>query len=159
MATRFDTASEHTFLISDGLWEARGRALVGPEARDAVITGRTEVRGLGGGLILAESTMTVQADVPFEVRQSYEIRRTAIGERFTFVSHNDRIGDMEGEVWLLPDYILLHYASAKGRFRGSEMLIRRAPDHYTAVGNFVADRRAQTVWEVELRRVATSSRG
>jgi hypothetical protein len=32
------------------------------------------------------------------------------------------------------------------------MLIRRSSDRYTAVGHFVADQRAQTVWEVELTR-------
>jgi hypothetical protein len=157
MATRYGTSSEHTFLVADGEWEARGRGLVGPDARDAEITGRTSIKSRGGGLITAESLMTVHADIPFDVRQMYEVRRTILPERLTFISRNDRIGELEGEIWLLPDYVVLHYASPKGRFRGSEMLIRRSPDHYTAVGHFVADRRAQTVWEVELTRTAVRS--
>lgn len=154
MATRFETASEHTFLVSDGVWEAHGRALLGADAREAEVHGRTEVRGLGGGFVAADSIMTVQAEVPFEVRQAYEVQSTSAPERLTFLSRNDRIGELVGELWLLPDYILMHYASPKGRFRGSEILIRRSADHYTAIGQFVADRRAQTVWEVELRRTS-----
>ena len=157
MATRFDTSSQHTFLVADGQWEARGRGLVGPDAREAEISGRTSVRTRGGGLITVESVMTVHADIPFDVRQVYEVRRTILPERLTFVQRNDRIGELEGEIWLLPDYVVLHYASPKGRFRGSEMLIRRSPDRYTAVGHFVADTRAQTVWEVELTRTAASA--
>ena len=37
------------------------------------------------------------------------------------------------------------------------MLIRRSPDRYTAVGHFVADKRAQTVWEVELTRISSDA--
>ena len=154
MATRFDTSSQHTFLVTDGEWEARGKGLVGAEARETEITGRTSIHSRGGGLITAESLMTVHADIPFAVRQSYEVRRTPLPERYTFVSRNDRIGELEGEIWLLPEYVVLHYASPKGRFRGSEILIRRSPDRYTAVGHFVADHRAQTVWEVELTRTS-----
>lgn len=154
MATRIGTTSEHTFLVADGEWEARGKGLVGPDAREAEISGRTSIQNRGGGLITAESLMTVHGDLPFAVRQVYEVRRTILPERLTFVSRNDRIGELEGEIWLLPEYVLMHYASAKGRFRGSEMLIRRSPDHYTAVGHFVADHRAQTVWEVELTRTS-----
>jgi hypothetical protein len=54
----------------------------------------------------------------------------------------------------MPTYIMLHYGSSKGRFRGWELLLRRTPEHYTAIGQFVADGRTQTVWEVELRRKA-----
>jgi hypothetical protein len=154
MATRFETASHHTFLVSDGVWEAEGTGWVGDDAREAAISGRTEVRGLGGGLTVADSLMTVHAEVPFEVHQQYDVRATPNPDRYVFVSRNDRVGELSGEVSLMPDYIVLHYASAKGRWRGAEMLIRRSPDHYTAVGQFVADRRTQTIWQVELRRVA-----
>jgi hypothetical protein len=153
MATRFDIASRHTFLVSDGAWEATGTGWVGDDAREAKITGHTEVRALGGGAIVVESSMTVHADVPFEVHQHYEVRSTGAPERFRFVSRNDRLGELKGEINLLPDYIVLHYASAKGRFRGSEVLIRRAPDRYTAIGQFAADGHTQTMWEVELQRL------
>lgn len=152
MATRFDISSRHTFLVSDGNWEAVGVGWVGDEAREARITGHTEVRSLGAGATVVESTMTVHADVPFEVHQHYEVRRAAVPERLRFVSRNDRLGELKGEINLFQDYILLHYASAKGRFRGSECLLRRSPDHYTAIGQFIADGRTQTMWEVELRR-------
>ena len=159
MATRISTPSEHTFLVADGEWEARGKGLVGPDAREAEISGRTSILSRGGGLITAESLMTVHTDIPFDVRQIYEVRRTILPERLTFVSRNDRIGELEGEIWLLPEYVMMHYASAKGRFRGSEMLIRRSPDRYTAVGHFVADHRAQTVWQVELTRTSAFPAG
>jgi hypothetical protein len=153
MATRFDTSYEHTFLLADGVWEARGRALAGPDANEALVTGTSNVRVLGGGHIAVDSVMTVQAGIPFEVRQRYTITRTPTAERLTVVSRNDRIGELIGEMWLLGDSIQYHYASAKGRFRGGEWLRRRTPDHYTAIGHFVADGRAQIVWEVDLRRV------
>lgn len=154
MATRFDTIAQHTFLVADGKWDARGTGRVGPEGTEASITGHTEVRRHGGDLTTARSTMIVHSTVPFEVHQDYEIRRSSIPDRFTFVSRNDRVGELNGELWLLPGYILLHYASPKGRFRGSEILIRRTAQHYTAIGQFVADQRAQTVWEVELQRIS-----
>ena len=97
--------------------------------------------------------MIIHASIPFEVEQHYEVKSTSTPERYTFVSRNDRIGELSGEIWLLPAYILLHYASSKGRFRGSELLIRRTPNHYTAIGQFVADGGAQTVWEVQLKKV------
>jgi hypothetical protein len=152
MATRSDTASRHTFLVADGIWEAHGTGWVGDDAREARISGRTEIRGLGAGAIVVESSMIVHADVPFEVRQHYDVRGTAVPERYRFVSRNDRLGELKGEISLMPDHIMLHYASAKGRFRGSEVLIRRGPDHYTAVGQFIADNHTQTMWEVELKR-------
>jgi hypothetical protein len=49
MATRFDTSSQHTFLVADGQWE-RGRGLVGLDAREAEIIGHTSIRTRGGGL-------------------------------------------------------------------------------------------------------------
>ena len=157
MATRFDTSYEHTFLLADGVWEARGRALLGPDANEAVVTGTSNVRVLGGGQISIESVMTVRAGIPFEVRQRYTITRTSSAERLQVISRNDRIGELTGEMWILGDGIQYHYASAKGRFRGGEWLRRRSPEHYTAIGHFVADGRAQVVWEVELRRVLGGS--
>lgn len=154
MATRFDTTPQHTFMVADGKWDARGIGRVGPEGREARITGHTEIRNRGGGLVSAASTMIVHAQFPFEVRQVYEVRSTSAPERYTFVSTNDRIGELSGEIWLLPTYITLHYGSSKGRFRGWELLLRRTPEHYTAIGQFVADGRSQTVWEVELRRTS-----
>lgn len=153
MATQLDVPSHHTFLVADGKWEARGTGLVGSAGMKAAISGYTEVQQRGAGLLTARSTMIVHASIPFEVEQHYEVKSTSTPERYTFVCRNDRIGELSGEIWLLPAYILLHYASSKGRFRGSELLIRRTPGHYTAIGQFVADGSAQTVWEVQLKRV------
>jgi hypothetical protein len=159
MTTRVDMPAPHTFWVAAGDWEARGTGRVGPEGREARITGFTQVRPAGHGRFRVQSTMIVHTPVPFEVKQSYEIRDTGNGERYQFVSQNDRVGEMAGEIWLLPNYILLHSASAKGRFRGSEILLRRTPEHYTAIGQFIADRRAQSVWEVQLRRVSPEPPG
>ncbi len=157
MATHIDMPTQHTFLVAGGDWEARGAGRVGAEAQEARITGYTQVRPAGHGLFHVRSTMIVHTHIPFEVKQTYEIRDTGDGERYQFVSQNDRVGEMVGEIWLLPSYILLHSASVKGRFRGSEILLRRTPEHYTAIGQFIADRRAQSVWEVELRRLHPES--
>jgi hypothetical protein len=154
MATQFETAARHTFLVVDGAWDARGTGWVGDDARAAEITGHTEFRNVGGGLIVVESIMTVHAEPLFEVRQHYDVRSTRIPERYAFVLRTDRVGELKGDVCLLRDYMVLHYASPKGRFRGSEILIRRDLDHYTAVGQFTADARTQIVWEVELRRTS-----
>lgn len=154
MTTRLATPAPHTFWVAAGDWEAAGTGRVGPDGRVATITGFTQVRPAGSGRFRVQSTMIVHAQFPFEVKQTYDIRDTGNGERYHFVSQNDRVGEMEGEIWLLPNYILLHSASVKGRFRGSEILWRRTPEHYTAIGQFIADRRAQSVWEVQLRRVS-----
>ena len=154
MATRTDPTTQHTFLVVDGRWQARGTGVVGPMGMGGTITGNTVVTNRGGGLVTAESLMVVHASLSFEVHQQYEVRRTSNPDRYQFLTRSDRIGELQGELWLLPSYIMLHYASAKGRFRGSEVLIRRTPEHYTAIGQFIADSKAQTVWEVELHRVA-----
>jgi hypothetical protein len=159
MSTHIEMPTQHTFLVAAGDWEARGTGRVGADGREAQITGFTRVRPAGDGLFRVESTMIVHAHFPFEVKQTYEIRETSTPNRFQFVSHNDRVGEMVGEIWLLPNYIVLHSASAKGRFRGSEVLLRRTPEHYTAIGQFLADRRAQSVWEVQLRRVPSEGSG
>ncbi len=159
MATGVDAATRHTFLVTDGSWDAEGTGWVGDDARPAKITGHADFRGLGGGLIVVESVMTVHADSVFEVRQHYDVRATRIPERYAFVLRTDRVGELKGDASLLADYLVYHYSSTKGRFRGSEILIRRSPDHYTAIGQFIADARTQIVWEVELRRTASLGGG
>jgi hypothetical protein len=159
MSTHIEMPTQHTFLVAAGDWEARGSGRVGADGREARITGFTQVRPDGAGNFRVQSTMIVHAQFTFEVKQTYEIHETSTQNRFHFVSHNDRVGEMTGEIWLLPNYIVLHSASTKGRFRGSEVLFRRTTEHYTAIGQFLADRRAQSVWEVQLRRVSAEGAG
>jgi len=159
MATDIEMPTQHTFLVAAGDWEARGTGRVGADGREAGISGFTQVQPEGSGLFHVQSTMIVHTIIPFEVKQTYEIRETSTPHRFQFVSHNDRVGEMAGEIWLLPNYIVLHSASIKGRFRGSEVLLRRTSEHYTAIGQFLADRRAQSVWEVQLRRITAEGGG
>ena len=57
--------------------------------------------------------------LPFEVWQRYEFRQSDRPNTWNFVSQNDRVGEMTGEVVFWGPYAIMHYTSAKGRFRGS----------------------------------------
>lgn len=145
---------EHTFLLREGVWEAAGTGYVAADAVEARITGRTEVRHPAADRITNEGWMKVHTRKEFELWQRYEFRRDARPNTWTFVSHNDRVGELTGEVLFWGPHAIIHYASAKGRFRGSELLTRMSDEEYTSVGKFIADGRAETVWSVRLRRVA-----
>ena len=144
---------QHTFLLREGTWEAEGRGLLGVEATEARITGRTVVRHPEPDRITNEGWMRVHSSPAFEVWQRYEFSPTDRQGTWTFVSRNDRVGELRGEVLFWGPHALLHYASAKGRFRGSECMTRVSDEHYTSVGEFIADGRAETVWSVELKLV------
>ncbi len=145
---------QHTFLLREGVWEAEGTGYVAADAAEARISGRTEVRHPGPDRITNEGWMKVHTKTVFEIWQRYEFRPGSRPNTWTFVSHNDRVGDMTGEVLFWGPYALIHCASAKGRFRGSETLTRVSDSEYSSVGKFVADGRAETIWAVRLRRVS-----
>lgn len=145
---------QHTFLLREGVWEAEGTGYVAADAVEARITGRTEVRHPAPDRITNEGWMKVHTPTVFEIWQRYEFRPDARPRTWTFVSHNDRVGELTGEVLFWGPHALIHYASAKGRFRGSELMTRVNDEEYTSIGKFVADGRAETVWSVRLRRVS-----
>jgi len=146
---------QHSFLLREGTWEADGRGYVAAEGKDAAITGRTTVRHPSSERITTEGWMRIATmPLPFEVWQRYEFRPSDRPNTWNFVSQNDRVGEMTGEVVFWGPYAIMHYTSAKGRFRGSELMTRVSADEYTSIGKFIADGRAETVWSVHLRRVA-----
>jgi len=145
---------QHTFLLREGVWEAEGTGYVAADGVEARITGRTEVRHPAADRITNEGWMKVHARTEFEIWQRYDFRPGTRAHTWTFVSHNDRVGELTGEVLFWGPHAFIHYASAKGRFRGSELLTRVNDGEYTSVGKFIADGRAETVWSVRLRRVA-----
>lgn len=145
---------QHTFLLREGVWEAEGTGYVAADGAEARISGRTEVRHPAGDRITNEGWMKVHTPTTFEIWQRYEFRPGTRPNTWSFVSHNDRVGELTGEVLFWGPHAFIHYASAKGRFRGSELLTRVNDVEYTSVGKFVADGRAETVWTVRLKRVA-----
>ncbi len=146
---------EHTFLLREGVWEAEGQGYVSAEGRESRITGRTTIRRPSPDVITSEGFMRLHtAPIAFEVAQRFDFRPSDRPNTWSFVSHNDRVGDMTGEVVFWGDHALIHYASAKGRFRGSELMTRVHDREYTSIGKFIVDGRAETVWSVRLARVA-----
>ena len=146
---------EHTFLLREGVWEAEGQGYVSAEGRESRITGRTTIRHPSPDVITSEGFMRLHtAPIAFEVAQRFDFRPSDRPNTWSFVSHNDRVGDMTGEVVFWGDHALIHYASAKGRFRGSELMTRVHDREYTSIGKFIVDGRAETVWSVRLVRVA-----
>ena len=143
----------HTFLLREGVWEAEGRGLSGTDHAEARITGRTEIRHPLSDRITNEGWMRVHTTPVFEIWQRYEFAPSGRPDTWTFVSKNDRVGELTGEILFWGSHLILHYASAKGRFRGSELLTRVHDGHYTSIGEFIADGRAEMVWSVDLRRV------
>jgi hypothetical protein len=146
---------QHSFLLKEGVWEAEGRGYVTAEGKDARISGRTTIRHPSPDHITTEGFMRLHtAPIAFEVWQNFDFRPSDRPNAWTFVSHNDRVGELTGEVVFWGDYALIHYASAKARFRGSELMTRVNDGEYTSIGKFIVDGRAETVWSVRLVRVA-----
>jgi hypothetical protein len=146
---------QHSFLFKEGVWEAEGHGYVASEGRDARITGRTTVRHPSPDRITSEGFMRLHtAPVAFEVWQRFDFRPSDRPNTWNFVSQNDRVGELTGEVVFWGQHAIIHYASAKGRFRGSELMTRLNENEYTSIGKFIADGRAETVWSVRLARVA-----
>jgi hypothetical protein len=146
---------QHSFLLQEGVWEAEGRGYVAAEGTETRITGRTTVRHPAPDRITNEGWMRIHTlPLAFEVWQRYEFRPSDRPNTWNFVSQNDRVGELTGEVVFWGPHAILHYASAKGRFRGAELMTRVNDTEYTSLGKFVADGRAETVWSVRLVRVA-----
>jgi hypothetical protein len=146
---------QHSFLLKEGVWEAEGQGYVAAEGRDARITGRTTVRHPSPERITSEGFMRLHtAPVAFEVWQRFDFHPSDRPHTWAFVSQNDRVGELTGEVVFWGQHAIIHYASAKGRFKGSELMTRVNENEYTSIGKFVADGRAETVWSVRLVRVA-----
>ena len=145
---------QHSFLLEEGIWEAEGRGYIPSDGREAKISGRTTVRHPASDRITNEGWMRVHvAPIAFEVWQRFEFRPSDRPHIWNFVSQNDRVGELTGEVVFWGPHAILHYASAKGRFRGSEWMTRIDKDEYTSTGKFIADGKAETVWSVRLTRV------
>ncbi len=144
---------QHTFLLQEGVWEAEGQGYVSSSGTEARITGRTEIRHPDNEHITLESSMRVHTLPLFEVWQRYDFRPGGRRNTWAFVSKNDRVGELNGEVLFWGQHALVHYASPKGRFRGSELMTRVNENEYTTTGKFIADGRAEMVWTVRLRRV------
>ena len=145
---------QHSFLLREGVWDAEGRAYVAAEGIETRISGRTTVRHPSPERITNEGWMRVHTTpLAFEVWQRYEFRPSDRPNTWNFVSQNDRVGELTGEVVFWGPHAILHYASAKGRFRGSELMTRVSETEYTSLGKFIADGRAETVWSVRLVRV------
>jgi hypothetical protein len=145
---------QHSFLLKEGVWDAEGRAYVPADPREAKITGRTTVRHPAPERITNEGWMRVHTSpIPFEVWQRFEFRPSDRPNTWNFVSQNDRVGELTGEVVFWGPHAILHYASAKGRFRGSEWMTRVSDNEYTSTGKFIADGKAETIWSVRLVRV------
>jgi hypothetical protein len=143
---------QHTFLLREGIWEADGQGWMAAEGTEARITGRTEIRHPDPDHIVNEGWMRVHTAPLFEVWQRYEFRPGLRHNTWSFVSKNDRVGELTGEVVFWGPHAILHYASAKGRFRGSELITRVNDDEYTSIGKFIADGRAELLWSVRLKR-------
>lgn len=148
------TENKHSFLLQEGIWEADGRGYVGADGRETRITGRTTVRHAAPERITNEGWMRVHtAPIAFEVWQRFDFSPSDRSNTWTFVSRNDRVGELTGEVVFWGPHAILHYASAKGRFRGSEWMTRVSDDEYTSSGQFIADGKAEIFWSVRLTRV------
>jgi hypothetical protein len=90
---------QHSFLLQEGVWEAEGRGYVAAEGLDTRITGRTTVRHPAPDRITNEGWMRVHvAPIAFEVWQRYEFRPSDRPHIWNFVSQNDRVGELTGEV-------------------------------------------------------------
>ncbi|MGH7726359.1 MAG: hypothetical protein ACREOU_13105 [Candidatus Eiseniibacteriota bacterium] len=146
---------QHTFLLQEGVWEAEGRGYISSSATEARITGRTDIRHPEPDHITLESSMRVQTFPVFDVWQRYDFKPGGRANTWSFVSKNDRVGELNGEVLFWGEYAIVHYASPKGRFRGSELMTRVNEDEYTTTGKFIADGRAEMVWSVRLRRIGS----
>jgi hypothetical protein len=143
---------DHTFLVAEGLWRTEGEFLDGAGSRMAV-QGEAHIRHYPDKWVY-EGVLRTAATPPGEHRTVYDIQPLAPGSYATsWTSKSAAFGTLHGRFLLVGDAILSAYASATGRYRGQDSLLRRDECHYSARGALLDGGRILSAWSIELRRL------
>jgi hypothetical protein len=141
---------EHTFLLRPGLWRAEGEFVDALGVRTGV-EGTAELRHYPEKWIY-EGTLRTLSAPPQETRTVYQIHPLAPGTIATpWSSSSATFGTLHGRFLFLADAILSTYASATGRYRGQDTLLRREARHYSARGALFDGAKLLSAWSFELR--------
>lgn len=142
---------EHTFLLEEGLWEARGYYV------DSIgvlypVSGESRITHEGDRWI-NDSWMRIPADPPVEYRNRYVVDPFEEGtDRTSWVSENPALGRLRGSFVLVDDTILSVYGTEDGRLRGAEALQRASSVLYRGRGCLMEGGRKISSWAVDLKR-------
>jgi hypothetical protein len=148
---------EHTFLLEEGLWEARGYYV------DSIgvlypVSGGSRITHEGDRWI-NDSWMRLPADPPVEYRNRYVVDPFEEGtDRTSWVSENPALGRLFGSFVLVDDTILSVYGTEDGRLRGSEALLRVSSILYRGRGCLMEGEKKISSWSVELKRQESGTR-
>lgn len=144
-------SADHTFLLEDGLWIARGYYI------DSIgvlypVNGESRIAHEGDRWI-NDSWMRIPADPPVEYRNRYVITPFDEGTDCTvWISENPALGRLRGTFVLVDDTILSVYGTEDGRLRGSEALLRVSSILYRGRGCLMEGEKKISSWAVELKR-------
>ncbi|NPU83424.1 MAG: hypothetical protein HPY65_02960 [Syntrophaceae bacterium] len=149
--------ADHTFLLAEGLWIARGYyidSIVVPYP----VSGESRITHEGDRWI-NDSWMRIPADPPVEYRNRYVVTPFEEGTDCTaWISENPALGRLRGTFILVDDAILSVYGTEDGRLRGSEALLRVSSILYRGRGCLMEGEKKVSSWSVELKRQESGTR-
>jgi hypothetical protein len=142
-------ASNHSFLLKEGLWRCEGEFVDATGARMAV-HGEAHIRHFPDKWIY-EGVLRTQASPPAEHRTVYEIQPMAPGNFATsWTSRSAAYGTLQGRFIVVGDAILSAYESATGRYRGQDTILMRDERRYSARGALLDGGKILSAWAFEL---------
>jgi hypothetical protein len=144
---------EHTLLLREGKWSAKG----------SYIDGNTTVMPFQGGLVTthgnkmwthATKMQLTTGDTLLEVETSCDIIPfVKNNDTTTWNSDNPGIGILSGKFVIVDDAILSICHSETGEFEGSEYFLKVSDSHYRNWGILTRKRAKLSSWIMELTRV------
>jgi hypothetical protein len=103
---------------------------------------------------LFEAVQHLRGDPARVQHNRYEIVPFSPGARSThWTALNPAIGALRGRFVIVGDSILSFYASATGRYRGFESLLRRDRARYSVRGSLLEEDKLVSSWSLELTRL------
>ena len=103
---------------------------------------------------LFEAVQRLRGDPARVQHNRYEIVPFSPGARSThWTALNPTIGALRGRFVIVGDSILSFYASATGRYRGFESLLRRDGHRYSVRGSLLEEDKLVSSWSLELTRL------
>lgn len=142
---------QHSYLDQPGRWRARGR-FWDRDGRAVQAEGWSEMRHEGAiWELVGELRLLGPEPVTFSSRYQI-VAPSSPAQAIVWRSHNPALGEMTGIFCAVEDIILSSGASADGRHRVSECLIRHDAERYGSRGMLLQDDDVLSRWAMELTR-------
>ena len=144
-------AVDHTFLLSEGNWKAKGY-LFDENEKSFVAQGETKIEHKNDTWIMF-GTIKALGENGYEINNVYSIMPfTEKRKVTTWTSDNPRLGKLKGSFMINDEYIISLFESEDKRFSGTEYLIFISDDHYKNRGVVFEGNKKLSSWTLELQK-------